>query len=324
MIETILFKPDSGTRESGGSELIENWKQDANSFLWVDLFEHDPMEEARLLKEQFDLDDLAIQDAQRKRHPPKIEAFNDYTFLLFKALHEDASGLDFQTIQLAIFVGKRFVVTRHSGPSPSIRALRDEIINKKKTDSLKSPDAHALRLIRIMINRYLRLILALEPRLEQIEDEMIENPHDELLAELIKYKTNLKKYRRVFVYHVQLLEELRKDSFPGMEKEQIHLVNDVYEHQERASSLAELYYDTAADLIDGYISVASHRLNNIMKILTIITAIFVPLSFLAGIYGMNFENMPELRSQGGYYILLGIMGSIVVILLYVFRKKSWL
>ncbi len=323
MIDAILFNTEGDAREAGGPELIDNWKQDGESFLWIDLYDVDPKEEARLLKEQFALDDLAIQDAQRKRHPPKIEAFSDYTFLLFKALPEDATGLEFQTIQLAVFVGDRFLVTRHSGPSPSVRMLRDEAI-KKTTAAFKGPDALALRLVRIMINRYLRLILALEPRLEQIEDEMIENPHDELLAELIKYKTNLKKYRRVFVYHVQLLLELRKNRFPGIADDQTHLVNDVYEHQERASSLAELYYDTASDLIDGYISVASHRLNNIMKVLTIITAIFVPLSFLAGIYGMNFENMPELQSSRGYYILLGIMASIVLLLLYVFRKKSWL
>ena len=99
---------------------------------------------------------------------------------------------------------------------------------------------------------------------------------------------------------------------------------DVFEQQERASSLASLYYELASDLADGYISITSHRLNQIMKILTVVMAIFVPLSFLAGIYGMNFENMPELQSESGYYILLGLMSSIVAILLLLFRKKKWL
>jgi magnesium transporter len=166
--------------------------------------------------------------------------------------------------------------------------------------------------------------LTVESRLEELEEEMITNPRDQLLAELISYKTDLKKFHRVFLYHVQVMSALRKGKFPGIAQEQIHVINDVYEQQERASSLAELYYDTASDLIEGYISVASHRLNNIMKILTIVTAIFVPLSFLAGIYGMNFENMPELKSRQGYFILLGVMGMIALVLLSVFRNKRWL
>ncbi len=322
MIHSVLYRPDTGTLDRGGPELLDTWAHDHGSVIWVDLSDNDVEDEARFLTERFGLDPLAIQDAQRTRHPPKIEAFDGVTFMLFKALHGKGTELAFRTIQLALFVGERFLVTRHSGPSPSIDQLSDEVTTQ---DSLitKGADVLAFRLIRIMNDRYLNLILTLEPRLEQIEDEMIEDPRDELLAELINYKTNLKKYTRVFVYHVQVLAELKNRNFPSIGTDQNHLINDVYEQQERANSLGRLYYETASDLIDGYISVASHRLNNIMKILTIITAIFVPLSFLAGIYGMNFEYMPELRSPAGYFILLGIMGSIAVILLYVFRKKKW-
>jgi magnesium transporter len=323
MIHSILFRPDTGTIDHGGAELLDAWGHDHRSVIWVDLFDNEAEEEARFLAERFGLDPLAIQDAQRERHPPKIEAFNGITFMLFKALHGDATGLAFRTIQLALFVGDRFLVTRHSGPSPSIEQLSNEL-TPQDSPITKGADALALRLLRIMNERYLKLILALEPRLEQIEDEMIKEPRDELLAELINYKSDLKKYTRVFLYHVQVLAELKRQNFPAIRPDQSHVINDVYEQQERIDSLGRLYYDTASDLIDGYISVASHRLNNIMKILTIITAIFVPLSFLAGIYGMNFENMPELKSRAGYFVLLGIMGSIVFILLSVFRKKKWL
>ncbi len=323
MIRCVLYRPGTGAVEHGGSELLDIWAHDQESIIWTDLYENDAEEETRLMIEHFDLNPLAIQDAQRSRHPPKIEAFDGVTFMLFKGLHGEASDLTFRTIQLALFVGGRFLVTRHSGPSPSIEQLGGEI-TRQDSPIAQGADVLALRLLRIMSDRYLNLILTIEPRLEQIEDEMIKNPHDELLAELINYKTNLKKYTRVFLYHVQVISELQRRRFPSIGADQNHLVTDVYEQQERASSLGRLYYETAADLIDGYISVASHRLNNIMKILTIVTAIFVPLSFLAGIYGMNFEYMPELKSQAGYFVLLGIMGSMVAVLLYVFRKKKWL
>ena len=144
------------------------------------------------------------------------------------------------------------------------------------------------------------------------------------MAELMGYKTDLRKFRRVLLYHVQVFTELMQAPPPQVRKERVHEIKDVYEHQERASSLATLYYEVASDLIDGYISLASHRLNNIMKVLTIVTTIFVPLGFLAGIYGMNFEYMPELKSPSGYFVLLGVMATLVVTLLLVFRKWRWL
>jgi len=104
----------------------------------------------------------------------------------------------------------------------------------------------------------------------------------------------------------------------------IHLYVDVYEQFDREKSLADLHYGLAADLMDGYISVSSHRLNNIVKILTVVTTIFVPLGFLAGIYGMNFEYMPELQSKGGYFVLLSVMGAIAATALLVFRRIRWL
>ena len=138
------------------------------------------------------------------------------------------------------------------------------------------------------------------------------------------HKANLKRLRRIFLYHEQMLRELRSHSHQGFRPEISHELNDVYEQQERANSLTLLYYELASDLIDGYLSLASHRLNQIMKVLTVVTVVFVPLGFLAGIYGMNFANMPELQSRSGYFILLGVMATIATTLLLNFRKRKWL
>ena len=177
---------------------------------------------------------------------------------------------------------------------------------------------------RITVDQYLGKLLSLKPRLEKLEREVLEHPADTVLAELLNYKTELKKFRRVFLYHEQIFRAIKTKPVPAVSADLIHEINDIHEHQERAGSLALLYYELASDLADGYLSVASHRLNQIMKVLTVVMAIFVPLSFLAGIYGMNFENMPELHSPSGYFVLLGIMGCIVTALLFIFRRKHWL
>ena len=309
MIRTLLYFPSDGQLQQGDEALLERWRDSPDAFL--------------LMENGLGLHPLAVQDALRDRHPPKLEEFGDTVFLLFKALRGGAGEFEFGTIQLAAFLGRRFLLTRRSGESPSTDQLWRETI-KKPEMMAEGLDLLLLRLCRIMVGRYLRKILALETRLAEIEEEMLERPNDELLAELVSYKTSLNKYRRVFLYHTQIFDDLRDAAPLAIGAQRMHEINDVYEQQERVASLAALYYEIAADLIDGYISVASHRLNNIVRVLTIITVVFVPLSFLAGIYGMNFENMPELRSRSGYYILLSIMITIAATLLVFFRRKRWL
>ena len=323
MIETMLYRPSSGEFIAGKEELLAAWQREPDSVIWANFTDNDPETEKQSLIKYFGLHPLAIQDAQRSRHPPKMEAFPDNVFILLKGLAARLEGFDFGTIQLAMFIGQRFFVTRHSGPSPSIAELWQKAAHDPSLLA-SGPDTLALRLCRIMVDRYVGLLLTLEPRLDDLEVVMAENPDDALLAELTGYKTDLRKFRRVLVYHVQVFSELMRDRRPQIRPECAHDLRDVYEHQERASSLASLYYEVSADLIEGYLSLTSHHLNKIIKVLTIVTAIFVPLSFMAGVYGMNFENMPELKSSLGYFVLLGVMATVVITLVLLFRRKRWL
>ena len=244
---------------------------------------------------------------------------------MLKGLSADSKDIDFDTIQLALFVGDRFLITRHSGPSKSINRLEKRLASQQNLTEYTDVSKLALLLCRMVVERYLNILLVLEPRLEELEELMLNHSNDSMLTELIGYKSDLKRLSRYATYHEQLFQSLRDKPFPGFsDGDRTHEIIDVWEQQERTCSLSLLYYETASDLIDGYISVASHRLNQIMKVLTIITAVFVPLSFLAGIYGMNFENMPELNSKSGYFILLGIMATIATTFLIAFRRMKWL
>lgn len=323
MISVLLYDLKNSELQSGGEELIPRWQSNPQSLIWVDFLGTDTKHEKDLMTDVFGLHPLAVQDAQRQRHPPKLETFNEFTFLILKCLGTESEDFKFSTIQLAVFIGRNFLITRHWEASPSVQQAYDEVVREPQR-FVGGFDVIAVRLARLVVNRYLKLLLMLEPRLEELESTITDNPSDDILAELINLKTELKKFRRVFIYHQQVFADLKNNNCPEIRKEHIHEIVDVYEQQERTASLADLYHELASDLIDGYISVASHRLNNIMKILTIVTTIFVPLSFLAGIYGMNFENMPELHSKSGYFILLSIMGLIIFLLLSIFRKFRWI
>ena len=319
----MLYNPASRDCTQGGLELIDIWRQQPESRLWIDFSGAEFDSNQTTLIGSFGLHPMAIQDAQRLRHPPKLEEFDDHTFILLKGLGKDMVEFEFETIQIALFVNSRFLITRHTSHSPSIDRCWQEA--ERHPEMLaRGTDVVALRIARIVVDRYVEKLLSLEPRLEELEQQMAANPSDKMLSELTGYKTNLRKFRRVFLYHVQLFAQLAAEPPHGIDPAHIHEVNDVYENQERANSLATLYYELSSDLIDGYISLASHRLNHIIKVLTIVMAIFVPLSFLAGIYGMNFEYMPELHSKSGYFIVLGIMALIVIMLLSLFRRMRWL
>lgn len=323
MPNVMLYLPEQEQLKSGGLEVVNEWQQSDQGILWLDFDSSTSEEDMQSLGQDFSVHPLAIADALRDRHPPKIESFDDHTFVLLRGFSGEPEDFEFNTIQLALFIGDRYLLTRRSGPSPSLELLREEV---KATPSMMTlgADSLAIRLSRIVVERYLKLLLNLEVRLEEIEDEMLGDPSDTILAELIGYKSELTKFRRIFHYHTQILGELKSNRPPGFSKQVKPYIVDSYEQQERASSLATLYYEMATDLVDGYISLASHRLNNIMKLLTIVSVIFVPLSFLAGLYGMNFEYIPELRFASGYFVLLSVMALIILTLLYVFRRKNWL
>ena len=322
-VEAILVRGDGGL-ERGGAELIAQWRADPVSRIWLNLYSVAEQDEAAVF-DAFGLHALAIRDARRERHPPKVELFENHIFILLSELEEEDPDLNFSVAQLAMFAGQRFLITRHQAPSASIRhwLSANELPTLLRTGGIHL----AMELSISAARRFVDMLLEFEPRLSELEDEIQDRPDDSTMAELTQYRTRLRKLRRLFNYEAEVFESLRlvkTDYFNASSHEYRHLMIDVYEKYERLLSLSTLYYELAGDLVDGYISLTNHALNNTMRVLTAITAIFVPLSFVAGLYGMNFVYMPELGWRWGYFAVLGFMATVIVVLLAVFRKKRWL
>ena len=322
MIQTILHDPDRGTLTAGGAELIDVWEGRPETSIWVTLQGEDPARESQLMAERFGLHALAISDALRDRHPPKIEPFRTNTFILLKGLDASTDSLDFGTIQLSIFVGERFLITRSSQRSVSTERTREELLSGTLPPDV-SRAALALRLCRIVADRFIPVLLSVEARLEELETEMLERPSDDLLAELVRQKGDLKKILRIVQYHAQVFTSARTQT-PSQLAGHEHELTDVQEQLERQLSLARLYYELTDDLMTGYLSLSAHRLNQIMQTLTIVTVVFVPITFMAGIYGMNFEYMPELGIRSAYFFLLGAMLLVVSGILGLLYSRGWL
>jgi len=290
--------------------------------LWIDLQNEPEVPERALLVDELGLDEHAVTEAQRPRHPPGFETYPDYIYLLCKPLTSESEDLEFATQQLAIFAGQRLLITRHNLHSRYIDALYQRLAAQGGQG--ESPLGITAALTRRLSERYGQILLNLEHRLDEIEDQLFDSRSDRLMQELVGYNTALHKMRRILAYHTNAFHALR-NSFDRQTSPHWHdEFDDIHSLMERFHSLAELYQNVISDLIDGYISLNAHHLNQIMKVLTIVTVIFVPLGLLVGVYGMNFENIPELKSPHGYFILLGVMFSIAGGLLYLFRRVRWL
>jgi magnesium transporter len=322
MLRAMLID-DQGRVEIGAELLVRAWQQQRSGFLWLDLFPRDHPEDTPWLRE-FGVHPLAIQDAQRSRHPPKYEAFADILFILLRGVCADSKSIDLTTIPIALFLGKDFLITRRDAVSTSI----DDYWQLCTDTPALIPADRSLLGLQISVytaGRYIELLNDFEPRLLMMEQKMFRRPRDTMLNELVSNRTSLRYLTRIFNYHVRVFQGLRMHYERDIQhSERTHLLNDLYEKYDRLYGLAHMFYDVTGDLIDGYLSTSSHRLNNTMRILTIITVLFVPLNFITGLYGMNFDYMPELHARYGFYIMAGVMAGIAVIMLLWFRFKRWL
>jgi magnesium transporter len=307
----------------GHEELIQTWRNNPDLLIWIDIDSHD-REEERLLLEDLGCHSLAITDLQRDRHPPKIELFDDYIFMLYRGVYHPEDDLLFQHLQIGMFVGLNIVITTHAKRSLSV----DHIFSTEGEKHLaKSPITLALRIFHFSCGIYLQKLFEFEEKLEAIEDQFQLGGDDKMMQEITLYQSRLTKLKRTFSYHSNIGSELKMfvaDETTIINQDDLHTVTDVHERIERLLSLSQMHYDICSDLVNGYLSVTSHQLNATMRVLTVITAVFIPLGFLAGLYGMNFDYIPELKHRYGYFYLLGFMAFISVSLIVLFKRKRWL
>lgn len=321
MIRVLLTLPD-GTTQEGDETLIARFREIPQSHIWVDMHGEEKAQELALL-EAFECHPLAIQDAHKERHPPKIEEFETHTLIIYRGISSFDAELNYVPQQVSFFIGERFLITLHPGEALSI----ERIFNEAGAALLRqSPERVALRVMYISAGFYIDSLLQFETALSDIEDELLAAGNDDLMRRITAYRSRLVKMRRVFSYHKGITQELTAYDYahlPRDDSETLHAITDVEDRFERLYTLTQMYYDICGDLVDGYISISSHQLNITMRVLTVITAIFVPLTFIAGIYGMNFEYMPELGYRYGYFFVWGVMLGIGIMLIWVFKRQRW-
>jgi len=319
----ILYEPISKKLRCGGFDLLNEWAVLPEAWIWLNISGPADEAEKTLLGEQFGLPELAIHDAQRERHPPKIEVFDELVFVILRDLIVDETNETQKVSGLSLLMGVNFLVTRHHHPVPALEMVFDAV--QLKTSDLDSGTAHVAYLIsRKIVDNYTSVVLELEESLADLEDRVFEEPGGDVIELITRYNRSFKQLRRHLVNQRDVMAQLHRPTGALPIKVNRHEFNDVFEHLKRLTSLCQLNQELAGDLLTTHLNLVSHGLNNIMRFLTIATVIILPLSLLAGIYGMNFRWMPELTWKYGYFGLLGVMAVIVVVLIFIFKRRNWL
>ena len=270
---------------------------------------------------ELDVHPLAIQDVLRDRHPPKYKVFEECMVFLMRTLPHEGRGLLFHPVQVSMVVGPNWLICRYQHSCMSIETILASLPLKKQ---LPSAGFLAWEVMETVASHYLDWLIYLEGRIGRLEDLLLKLSDDRILSEIISLKTGLRKHRRNFLYLERMAVQIKDKGIGTDILPRSTEGHDLYEKWERVYSMSAMFYEQLGDMVDGYISQSTYKLNVTMRVLTVITAIFIPLSFVAAVYGMNFDYMPELYYQWSYFILLGVMLLVALVMIWWFRKIKWL
>jgi magnesium transporter len=289
---------------------------------WLDTVGNQSTSRMQQLGESFGLHKLALEDVLNAGQRPKLDVHEKHLFIVLNL--PKMVGDDIELEQISLFVGKHGVLSFCQGDGAIFDPVRKRL--KDSVGRLRKQDANYLlyALMDSVIDAAFPILEELGEAVEDLEARILEVPDKEVLTELHRVRRDLLLLRRGLWPHREVLSHLLRDDEGKLDQEHRPYFSDCYDHAIQIIDLIETYREMLGGLLDVYLSSASNRMNDVMRLLTIISTIFIPLTFLAGVYGMNFANMPELQWPYAYPTLWAVMIGIVAVMVWLFRRKNWL
>jgi magnesium transporter len=273
----------------------------------------------------FGLHPLTLEDIVNTGQFPKLEDYGDYLFIVLKMLYYDEKENEIEVEQVSLCLGSNFVVSFQEETGTDVfDPLRERLRSGKGRMRKTGADYLAYSLIDAIVDSYFVILEKLGESIEELEENVITNPGDETIRELHRFKREMIFLRKSVWPLREVIGSMQRGDSPFIHESMHIYLRDVYDHTIRIIETIETYRDILSGMLDIYLSSVSNRTNSVMKVLTIIATIFMPLTFLAGLYGMNFKYMPELDLRWAYPALLSVMAVVVIFMLVYFRVKKWL
>ena len=291
--------------------------------LWVDICEA-TNEESAILEGDFGFHHLAVEDCASGRvHPPKVDDFGDHIFVIVHGINHMSESDIVETAELRLFLGTHFVVSVHDVPLYSLSSI-ESLVEKDGRPMKRGADLLAYELVDALVENVMPTIDRMSDVAEEIEEEVIRKPQQPTLEAILKLKRSTLRIHRVMSPQREVLNRLSRGDFEIITDKARIFYRDVHDHIVRIEDLNQTLRDRSDNALATHLSSIANRQNETMKVLSIVAAIFLPLALLAGIYGMNFENMPELSWKWGYFAVLGFMGAVVVGVVWWFWARGWI
>lgn len=300
-----------------------NYKE-TDSVTWINVDGLKHTEQIENIGKQYDLHPLVLEDIVNTTQRPKIDEYDDYLFVVLKMLYYDTDE-NIIIEQVSIVLGKNYVITFQEAEGDVFGSIRERIrLSNGRIRGLKS-DYLMYALIDAIVDHYFSIIETLGNKIEDLETELFSgHARENINIEVQQLKREILKVRRAIFPLREIINRIEKGEHPLIYKRTITYYRDIYDHLIQVSENIDIYRVMIWSLMDMYMTTISNKMNEVMKVLTIIATIFIPLTFIAGIYGMNFENIPELHYKYGYHVLWGIMILMFLAMLYYFKRKKWL
>jgi magnesium transporter len=299
---------------------LDNIKMHNFKWIWVD-FNQSNDREIEHLSKTFHFHPLAIEDCVQRLQRPKLDYYEDHTFYVTHSVREDKQEI--VKDELNFFVAENFIVSFHRAPSKEVDQVWERLTRSQKNLNDWDPFYIFYQVLDKIVDNYFPYIYKIEDRLDKIEDNTQNKSMDQLMTELFDTRYMLLTLRHTVNPMRDLLYRMLNSHHLNGIRVRREYFSDIYDHLLKVSEMVMSNREVTADIRDSYLSLNSHQTNKVMKVLTIITSIFAPLTFIAGIYGMNFENMPELTWKYGYFLSLALMASIAVLMYIWFKTKGW-
>jgi magnesium transporter len=299
--------------------------KDTPTVTWINVEGIHEVEILEKLGDGFGLHPLTVEDILNTDQRPKMEDFGDYIYVVLRVISHDEISGEIVTEQTSLILATNLVISFHEGAEGDVfDPVRERIRTGKARMRNMGADYLAYTLVDAIVDNYFAVLEKLGEDIEFLEDELVTNPMPETLQAMHDLKREMIFLRKSFWPLREVVNALERGESPLIkESTQIYL-RDVYDHTIQVIDAVETLRDTLSGMLDIYLSSISNRMNEVMKVLTIIATIFIPLSFMAGIYGMNFQFMPELGWPWAYPMLWLIMIAIAVVMLIYFRRRKWL
>jgi magnesium transporter len=327
MIKTIYFLNEETQTDLSMEEIQTAYKSN-QGVLWVDMVETPYGESEKILLDLFGFHPLAVSDALDEVHVPRVDEWGEYLYMVLHSIvYDDSQEEPLQTIELDVFLGKHFLVTYQNKNIPIIEKVRKNL-ERDSRFLQRGADHLFYKIADDMIAEIMPVVDQMDDAIDQIEDRMFNSSDRELLEQIFTHKRSLLHMRRILMPQREVFNKLARGDDQVIDKQERVFFRDIYDHLVRLYDISESLRDLISGVLETYLSVINNRMNDVMKTLTIITTIFMPISFLTGFFGMNFFSadppLTSWTSQMMFFIVLTIFVILPIGMFVWMRSRKWM